>query len=694
VRRFLEITAGLGLAWIASHAGAKLLPAASSATPSASPSSLPPATPSTASSAAPPEPQRLLAPPVDRGIGPAFDSDASMARHADTVASYTLRASLDPAAHSVQGEGQIVWRNTSRLPQRELWIHLYPNAFKNERTLFNRLSLGHFRGAGTSEDWGHIAVERFAVREMDGVDLWPHADKTSPGDPEDETDIRVPLPREVAPGASLTIDLRWREHLPSLTFRSGHFGAFHMVGQWFPKLARLEPDGRWAHFAFHRLSEFYADFGTYDVTVDTPDNVVVGATGQLVEETKSGGRVARRFVQEDVHDFGFAAWDDFQETSMVSTGGVALRCLYPRGAERAAAVELEVARFGLEHMGKAYGAYPYKTLTLVHPPEGAEEAGGMEYPTLITTGGPWYLPWTGVRYLEIVTLHELGHQWFYGLVATDEHTWPFLDEGMNSFAEVEAMEALFPGASGYAGPGLGVSLHATNRFFAVERAGNAPVAQPAPAFQSGADYGSLVYQRAALIVSTFARVYGEERVLGIVGRYARRYRFEHPGPDELIGAFAEQLGDEAAANLRAALFDRASVDYAVSSFRAERERAPEGIFGDPEKPSAAPLPTEPDTYRGQIVLRRRGALRFPVDVELTREDGSVERLRWEAKEPIETLPYRGSAGLRAVVIDPEHRVLLDDNFANNAQRLDSPPAARVLERALFHAQAGLGAVLP
>ena len=82
-------------------------------------------------------------------------------------------------------------------------------------------------------------------------------------------------------------------------------------------------------------------------------------------------------------------------------------------------------------------------------------------------------------------------------------------------------------------------------------------------------------------------------------------------------------------------------------------------------------------------------------MDLIAEDGEVQRIRWEAREPAETLPYHGKSRLVAVVIDPEHRVLLDENLANNAQRLAPPRvAARVLERALFHAQAGLGAVLP
>src|SRR5262249_26609534 len=151
---------------------------------------------------------------------------------------------------------------------------------------------------------------------------------------------------------------------------------------------------------FHHLSEFYADFGRYDVTVETPDDMIVGATGQATGEERVGNRLRRRFVQDDVHDFAFAASRSYRELKATGEGGVAIRVLYPPGHDRAAAVELESARFGLSHLGEAYGRYPYATLTLVHPPEGAEEAGGMEYPTLITTGGPWYLPWTGARFLE------------------------------------------------------------------------------------------------------------------------------------------------------------------------------------------------------------------------------------------------------------------------------------------------------
>ncbi len=673
MRRLFEITAGLGIAWAAARA----------------------TQPSSAALAAP-EPLAAIAPTtIPAPVGAAYDDDAAMTGHPEAVAGYTLRASLDPAKHTLHGEGRILWKNASRAAVSELWVHLYLNGFKNDKTLFQRVPVDGFRGTDSVTGFGHITVKRFAVREMEGQDLWPGADKTSPGDPDDETDIRVPLPRAVEPGASITVDVAWDEQLPALTFRTGFLDGFHFVGQWFPKIARLEPDGHFTHFAFHHLSEFYSDFGAYDVTIDTPDTMVVGATGRLEGEVRTSGRIERRYVQEDVHDFAFTAWDGFRElTGKSDDGKVALRCLYPAGHERSAEIEMETVRFGLGYFGKAYGRYPYETLTMVHPPEGATEAGGMEYPTLITTGGAWYEPFTGAHTVDTVTIHELGHEWFYGLVATDEHAFPFLDEGLNSYAEADSMEARFPGSSAVKWGSTEVSLWAIGRPGSIERAPNAPVAQPSPSFATGGDYGSLVYQRTASILGTLANVYGEATVRRAIGRYTRRYRFEHPGPAELLGVFDEVVGHEAAETLRAALFDRASVDYLVASFESELSEAPRGIFGDPAHPSPTPA-AAPGPWSGDVLLRRRGALRFPVDVELHEEDGTIQRVRWEARAPAERLPYTGKSRLVAVVIDPEHRILLDENLGNNAKRDGkSTLGGAVLERALYGAEAALWGLQP
>lgn len=679
VRTALQAAVGLLLALLAARTGASLVSTIAFGAPA------PPPAPAGAADGARPAPAPALAAASPDAVLAAPSPDAALAARADPIASYTLRATLDPAQHTMRGEGTLVWRNASRAPQRELFVHLYLNGFKSPRTAFLRAPVGGFRGNEILYDYGKIQVTRFAVREMGGADVWPQGKPTTPGDPDDETDIRVELPLPVAPGDAITIDLAWDADLPSLALRTGHHGSFHMVGQWFPKIARLEPDGTWAHFPYHRLSEFYADFGAYDVTVDVPEGFTVGATGRLVEEQRRGGRAVRRFVQDDVHDFAFAAWDRFLEMRATTDDGVAIRCLYPAGNEREAALEIDLVTFGLSHLGAAFGRYPYDTLTIVHPPEGAEEAGGMEYPTLITTGGSWLWPALGVRFVESVTMHELAHQWFYGLVATNEHRHPFLDEGLTTYAEVDALRARYGAGSAARLLGIEIDLLAQYRAGAIASGHNGAVAQPAPAFVDGEDYAGLAYLRPAVLLATLAGVYGEDVVRRAVGRYARENRFRHPGPEALLDAVRREAGDEAAEALRAGIFDRAWVDYTVATFRSWPADA--GAAGAPADAAVdAPHASgrEAQAYRGHAVVRRRGSLVLPVDVELHGADGRVQRTRWPARESVASIPYAGASPLVAVVIDPDHRVLLDEDLANNARRADPDVLApAVLSRASF-----------
>jgi hypothetical protein len=519
------------------------------------------------------------------------------------------------------------------------------------------------------------------------VDLLP-ALETHRGTDADETDARVALPYDVAPGASVDLAVAFDDKLPSVVERTGYVGSFHMIGQWFPKIARLERDGTWAHFPLHHLAEFYADFGTYDVTLDVPEAFTLGATGPVVDTRRAGGRRIERHVQSDVHDFAWTAWDRWQ-TLRDTIAGVNVTVLFAPGQERIAARDLAALRFALPYESSRYGSYPYDVLTVVHPEDNAREAGGMEYPTLITSEGSWWTP-DGIFVPEIVTVHELGHQWFYGLVATNEAAWPFLDEGLNQFAETDAM-AHWKGA-GSAADFWGFRLSDAALQAVVSQRGvhDEPVAQPASAFTSGAKYGQLVYARTAAVLATLAGVYGDEAVLGALGTYARRFRFAHPGPEDLIAVFAESLGERPAATFRTAMFDKGWVDYAVDDVWSRRAKSPAGLFDRKGTRETTPR-VEQDAYEGGARIRRRGTLSFPVDVELVLEDGSTRRVSWNGEGEETQIPWSGPVALRAVRVDPEDRVLIDANPQNNAAKTEEThgPAPRVLERLTYAAELAL-----
>ncbi|HEX6766427.1 MAG TPA: M1 family metallopeptidase, partial [Polyangiaceae bacterium] len=609
------------------------------------------------------------------------------------LASYTLSARLDADTHRLKGSGTITWRNAARVAVRELYVHLYLNAFKNQRSLFLRSPFDEGRSGAHAEDWGYVDVESLVAREL-GTDLWKTRTPGTPDDPDDETDVRLTLPRAVEPGETLTLDVAFSAKLPVIVERTGHQGSFHLVAQWFPKIARLEEDGTWAHFRFHPQAEFYADFGDYDVTLDVPSEAVVGATGRLVETRRSGGRRSERYRAGPVHDFAWVSWPDFRERR-ARIGSVDVRLLYPPDGEKSAGVELAAVTRGLARFSRLYGDYPYSTLTVVHPPDAAAPAGGMEYPTLITTGGPWYTAWTGARALESVTLHELLHQWFYGIVATDETRFPFLDEGVTTYAELSALDGLYGSGSAFHGFGLDVAATSLARAFAARRAEDVPVASPAASFPGFSSLAALVYSRTGTALETLARVYGRDTLERAIGRYARAQRFAHPAPEDFFDAVRAELGEQAARALELALTRRGRVDFVLRELQTARERSPAGVFDAKSGRTTVPV-TEAtgDRWRGRVVVYRHGDIELPVDVDLVDTKGRRTRKHWDGVGTHHVIEFGGDAPLAFATVDPEHRVLLDDDLMNNSAAAEAEPLVRILERTLYVAELGLGWLAP
>jgi hypothetical protein len=620
--------------------------------------------------------------------------EARPRKTAPKVASYALVARLDETTHTIHGKGTITFVNTAHVPLRELYFHLYLNAFKNEQSLYLRSPFGSGRSGARASDWGYVDLKRLSAREFGSADLLPRRAPGTPEDPEDETDLRVTLPAELAPAARLTLELEFESKLPTIVERTGYFENFHMIAQWFPKLAKLEPDGTFAHFRFDSQSEFYADFGDYDVTLDVPDGFVVGASGRQVDTQRAAGRTISRFRAESVHDFAWTAYPDFRERR-ARVAATDVRLLYPEGHERNAALSLEAIEHSLPLFSRLFGAYPYPTLTVVHPPDGAPNAGGMEYPTLITTGGPWFAGLTGARSTEAVTVHELAHQWFYGIIASNEARYPFLDEGLTSYAENRALDAAYGHGSLYSAFGLELSVTAASRTFAVARAEDARLSSPAADFPGFITLAALVYSRTATLLESLARVYGRPRLERALALYAERSRFDHPKPEDLERAIAEELGASAAENLRRVLHERGHVDYVVREVQSVKERSAAGIFDDGGARATKLAETlEPGRYLGRVVVFRHGDLVFPVEVELVDSHGVRTRHAWDGNGPFGVIEYRGSAPLAYATVDPDHRVLLDDDLLNNSAAVKPASSERTFERALYVAELLLGFLGP
>jgi hypothetical protein len=368
----------------------------------------------------------------------------------DRVVGYQIQARLDPLKHTIDGLQTMTWRNRSDRAIKTVYLHLYLNAFEGSGSTFmsekNSLGFGFRSEVDTEEgDWGHIQLRK--VSQYGQLVPWQFVHPDG-GPSTDHTVVALDLPTPVAAGASTVINIDFQDQLPRIMARTGYYGSFHLVGQWFPKIGVLELAGergatapRWNVHEFHLHSEFYADFGTYDVSITAPKDFRIGATGVLqTAPSEKSGWLTHHFMQADVHDFAWTADKKFAAPLTGSYDGVgsphvAIQVLYTPEYKASAAPALKATIDSLRYFANSLGPYPYATVTVVIPPYGAEEAGGMEYPTFFTAEGFAKVePDTMAVYaLDFVTVHEFGHGYFYGILASNEFEEPMLDEGLNEY---------------------------------------------------------------------------------------------------------------------------------------------------------------------------------------------------------------------------------------------------------------------
>jgi hypothetical protein len=356
---------------------------------------------------------------------------------------------------------------------------------------------------------------------------------------DDATQMRVPLPSALQPGALLELNVDFRVRLPSLLARMGRAGEFFMIAQWFPKLARLEHDGRWASFPYHGLGEFYADFADYDLSVEVPARYCVAAPGRRIARELAGGMRRERYRLHDALDVAWAAHPRLLRTGL-DAGGVRIDVYAPPGHSALAQRQAQLVRRSLAELGARLGAYPYDRIVLLLPPPEGRGAFGMEYPGLVVGAVAAWLarvnPTAGVVH-DLVTTHEIAHQWFPMVVASDEVTAPVLDEGLAQWLGLDLIrERHGPRSFWPRLLALPVDVFVPVRI-AYHSARDTP-SSLLPAYRYRAtQLAPAVYLRPALALETIRQRWGEPRLWSALGRYARAHRFGHPTVDDLMRAF-------------------------------------------------------------------------------------------------------------------------------------------------------------
>ena len=714
-----------------------------------------PASPLAARAPGPPAP-RLGTTGRDAGARPAREAarTAGPAAAPPLVYDIAISGSWDPATGALEAAETLTWRNLADGPAAELRLHLYLNAFRDDRSTWRREALWR-RGPGERRPDG--GIDLLAVTGPGGADWtgrvrWADDDT---GNPDDRTVAVIPLDEPVPPGGSVTLEIAFRARFPGIFARTGRAGDYLAGAQWFPKPGVFEAPApgeppRWNCRPFHRRTEFYADFGHYRVTLEFPDRYAgkVAGTGRIVHEETGDGRYRVTFDAAPVHDFAFfadprfvvvrrryrgaehrdpeaeARWREILGPEL-REGELALPdvevALYLQPDHRSLADRyLATVDYGLTFFGRAFGPYPWPVLRVVDPPVSGGGSGGMEYPMVISCGAHLLVP-PERESPEVVTMHEFGHQVFYGLLANDETTFAFLDEGFNTFAESTALDrfhgpdvattGFFPfeypgsppapvagGGTGWyrlAAAGDGTVFGFASGLVAgylrdcppltyvrmewlfpwrerqawVGHAGAGRVLRPSWTFPDHPTYRAHVYKLTGLTLETWRRVAGDRALWRALRRYVRENRFRHPGPDDFV---------RAACAVREEMLAAGEDDPAAQAIVPPADEffgTTWGTAGWTDFEAAwircAEDPAAPEGERGYVcraLVRQRGPWSFPVEVELRFDDGSAETVTWDGRGRDLVLERRGPHRIAAVLVDPARRYPIDVDLLNNQAR--------------------------
>ncbi len=587
---------------------------------------------------------------------------------------YTIDVKLDTRRHMLSGSEKILYRNNSPDTLRQFYLHLYPNAYRDEGSVRAREARRFYSRFSIPErDRGWIEIDELSV--------------SSPGEKYseqviafhvDHTILRAELPQPLPPGGELLVALNFREKVRKHAGRAGYRGKQYDFAQWYPKVVVYDEKG-WHPEPFHFLTEFYGEFATFDVTITVPFDYIVGATGVVVqgdpgwdlvrvdttlsdEEWKEKYRRIREqirermsegdslrtvtFRAERVHDFAWSASSDF----LYERGewdGVPVHVLYRSYAKpRWSKVVARRGAAALAWLSARFGRYPYPQLTIIHGLLG----GGMEYPMLVMNSSP----------SEGLILHEVGHIYFYGILANNEQEEAWLDEGFTTFQTRWYMETKYGpkgkrrrgrGERGLSGlirrlqPPLTEHERTLNSALRYMESGlNEPISRPGYRFREPYAYRANSYTKGSLFYEMLRYVVGDSVWDRICHTYFDRWKFKHVNEARFREVCEEVSGQDLGWFFHEWLHDSVLVDYALGD--VERRRQPDG------------------RWVTVVTVERRERGVMPVEVEVITETGERQVKRWDGKARKGQVTFVTDARVRTVHLDPRDQIL-DRNRLNN-----------------------------
>ncbi len=514
---------------------------------------------------------------------------------------YTIDVSLHDASHELSAFEKIQYINQSNTSLQFIYFHLWPNAYKNQETALAKQLLESGETSmyfAKDEDLGYIDSLNFLVN---GKPIkWEYDEKHS-----DICKLYLNVPLKSLD--TITITTPFHVKLPSAKLsRLGHIGQAYAITQWYPKPAVFDKDG-WHQMPYLNQGEFYSEFGSFDVKITLPKNYLLAATGdridaeeeeqwlltkasetkQLIESknyssdntfpTSSKEYKTIRFKQYRVHDFAWFADKRFHvlkgEIRLPKSGNLVNTWAFFTNNEPSLwSRSIEYLNDATAFYSALNGDYPYNHVTAI---DGTISAGGgMEYPniTIIGSSGDEFT-------LETTIMHEVGHNWFYGILGSNEREYPFMDEGLNSFYEMRYISSKYPEKkltsvlgrdSTFKFFGLNKFKHKSeyefSYFLSARKNLDQPIVTPAENF-TDYNYGAIVYSKSALAFDYLMNYLGKEKFDEAMHFYYEQWKFKHPQPKDLIQTLQYYLNADLKWFENDLLLGKNKIDYKIQKHR-------------------------------------------------------------------------------------------------------------------------------
>ncbi len=580
------------------------------------------------------------------------------------VVHYEIDAKYDAKNHTVDATELLTYHNLTGQALDTFPFHLYLNGFQPKATWIKETKRDGTRDT-SFEKWDkkNEGAEEIKTFEVVGQgDLTSQLQFVHPDDnnTDDKSVVQIKVPKAIPAGGYAQFKIVFHDQFPETLERTGWKRDFVLAGQWFPKVG-VWWHGAWNCHQFHGATEFFADFGVYDVKITVPQFEVVGASGIKVSDVNNAdGTKTVAYHGDDIHDFAWTAsphYKVYEDSYQGSMGPVKMIILMQPAHLDQEERHARILKQTLDHFDRWYGPYPYKTITLVDP-EAGSAAEGMEYPTFITGGTNWWMP-KGLYEPELVVEHEFGHQYWYGMVATNEFEDAWMDEGINSYTEVKIMDDILgPRTSIMNQWGITMGEREMQRLSYLGVADRDPMARNGWQYASYGSYGGITYGKTAIVLLTLEGVIGEDTMRNAMHTYFMRYRFTHPTKEDFLKTVEEVSGKDLRWYFNQAVYGSQVLDYEV--LRAQSD--PVNWYREDFKEKKGE--TE---YVTNVVIHRKEDFVFPVDVVITFDNSDRVREHWDGQDRWIRYTYQKRAKFASVEVDPDHKIFFDRNNFNNSK---------------------------